>query len=255
MLELLRFVIKYYVPIVVLFGLVSFFEPTNYAHLPIETAGTERFLTALFEAATFTGEGFSGAWDQYWRWLYPTSSFEGSNSNAIVELLKLFAIGFVLGNLLFSPVYAYGWATEQQRLWVIRYVQMTWRQPRFRTVAFLISLAICAIVFALLISNLPALAALACFFGVYIAFHNPLILNITLSLLDLYGIKASSKTTTFFNGIGSAFGRHFPSPKSAGSQGPRSIVAPPQTVSPPPAAKPNAGPRAKKASWQDRINR
>ena len=131
MLTLIRLFFKYFVPIVLFFALVSFFEPSHYPDKPIDADPVGRLLSAIIGTATFTGDGFSRAWSVYWSWLYGDRSFDASNMNAVVELLKYLVIGYVLNIVLLAPVYAFGWATGQERLWVVRFITLCGNGPVF----------------------------------------------------------------------------------------------------------------------------
>lgn len=268
MLALVRLFFKYYIPIVIILTLVNFFEPSNYLDKPIEDDPLGRFVVALFGAATFTGDGFSQAWIEYWEWLYGGVYFNGSNSNAIIELAKFSIGGYLLMTIMYAPIYAFGWATKQERLWIIRFLQMSWRRPRFRTLAFASAIGMLIILLFLffVIFEIPTLVAVAMFFGSYLAFMNPIALNVVMSVADLYGIKPNSQTETFFTNISDAIEARFGIKQTPNSNS--QVVSPQQSPQAPTTNRRThqantSGQKRKRAkqssqkptNWRDRINR
>ena len=114
----------------------------------------------------------------------------------------------------------------------------------------------------------PLLVSVALFAGAYLAFQNPIILNMALSFADLYGITPSHRTADFFSAISRAIDSRFNLPQNTGSG---SVISPTQNqqptqrkTQPKPKSSPPQGQRkrpksapkpTKPSNWRDRINR
>lgn len=132
---LLKFLLRYYLPVVLVFTFMDFFQIGYRSDLPADSTPLTRLALAFFSSALFSSDSVHIAWSEFGRWINPESSYDVSFLDKLLALLRLSTSGYFLMSLLLTPFYGYAWCTNQERHWEIKYLVLSWNNPRFRHIS------------------------------------------------------------------------------------------------------------------------
>jgi|GEM_PF-5944157 len=198
MRPLIKILLTYYLPVVIVFTLIDFFHSDYKTDIPIDIAPFKRFLVAFLGSATFSAESFQNAWSEFGNWL----SFESLQNipffERLLALLRLTTYGFLITSFLLIPLYAYAWVAKKERRWEKRFLVLKWREPRFRHILLATKIPILAITTLCYYNWAPLLPTIFLTLGGIAAIKNPVLLTIPLGILDLYEVQPPRKLINYF---------------------------------------------------------
>ncbi len=237
---LLKFLLRYYLPVVLVFTFMDFFQIGYRSDLPADSTPLTRLALAFFSSALFSSDSVHIAWSEFGRWINPESSYDVSFLDKLLALLRLSTSGYFLMSLLLTPFYGYAWCTNQERHWEIKYLVLSWNNPRFRHIFFATQIPILIIAAIGCSAWSPLFPTIFFSLGGIFATTTPVLLTIPLGILDLYGVHPTTQVKT---SIIRTPNQPPPQQNYAGNPSRISGIPQPKQQPQPPS------------SWRDRVNK
>ena len=201
MRKLLMLILKYYLPIVAVFSVVSFFDSEYRADLPLNTVPLERLVTSVLENATFSSKTLRASWREFKHsgMVYGRSK---SSAQLIIALMKYATFGFVVMNIVQIPIFFYVWVKREPYTWGVRNYSLFWDRPTFRHVSFLIKIGLCLLLILVANNNMSLVETAVFILGVLWATRRPIIMLVILNFIDLYKLDPPAEVVNFFSKLG-----------------------------------------------------
>ena len=198
MRKLLMLILKYYLPIVAVFSVVSFFDSEYRADLPLNAVPLERIVTSVLENATFSSKTLRASWREF---KYSGMVYGRSKSSAqlIIALMEYVIYGFVAMNILQIPIFLYVWVNREPYTWGVRNYSLFWDRPAFRHVSFLIKIGLCLLLILVANRNMSLVETAIFTLGMLWATRRPIIMFVALNIIDLYKLDPPKEVVNFFS--------------------------------------------------------
>ena len=198
MRKLLMLILKYYLPIVAVFSVVSFLDSEYRADLPLNAVPLERMVTAILENATFSSKTLRASWRDF---KYSDMVYGRSKSSAqlIIALMSYVTYGFIAMNILQIPIFLYVWVKREPYTWGVRCYSVFWDRPIFRHVSFLIKIVLCLLLILVANNNMSLVETAIFTMGAFWATRRPIIIFVILNIVDLYKLNPPQEVVNFFS--------------------------------------------------------
>ena len=189
---------RYYLPILAIFSIVSFFDFSYRSDLPLNAAPMERMVTAILENATFTSATLRSSWREF---KYSDTDYRGSKNNIqlLIALMSYVTFGFLAMNALQIPIFLYVWVKREPYTWGIRNYSLFWDRPIFRHVSFLIKIGLCLLLILVANNNMSLVKTAIFTIGAFWATRRPIIMFVALNIIDLYKLDPPKEVVNFFS--------------------------------------------------------
>lgn len=189
---------RYYLPILAVFSIVSFFDSSYRSDLPLNAAPMERMVTAILENATFTSVTLRSSWREF---KYSDTDYRGSKNNIqlLIALMKYVTYGFIAMNFLQIPIFLYVWVKREPYTWGIRSYSLFWDRPIFRHASFLIKTGLFLLLILVANNNMPLVETAIFTIGAFWATRRPIIMFVILNFIDLYKLNPPKEVANFFS--------------------------------------------------------
>ena len=201
MRKILSLIFRFYLPILAIFSIVSFFDSNYRSDLPLSSAPLERMITSVLENATFSSDRLSASWQEF---KYSGSGYTKVKNSAqlIISLILYVAYGFVVMNILQMPIFFYIWVKREPYTWGIRNYSLFLDRPAFRHVCFLIKVGLFLSLILLVLNNMSLVETALFTLGSFWAVRRPIIMFVILNVIDLYELEPPKQVISFLSKFG-----------------------------------------------------
>ena len=189
---------RYYLPILAVFSVVSFFDSSYRSDRPLNAVPMERMVTAILENATFTSATLRSSWREF---KYSDTDYRGSKNNIqlLIALMSYVTFGFVAMNALQIPIFLYVWVKREPYTWGVRNYSLFWDRPIFRHVSFLVKIGLCLLLILVANNNMSLVKTAIFTIGAFWATRRPIIMFVILNFIDLYKLDPPAEVVNFFS--------------------------------------------------------